>query len=66
MNLHDYEKQGQISGPRFYQEECIVYEETFVAVARFESIRMILVFAWHKDFILYQMDVKSVFLNEYI
>ena len=35
-------------------------------VARLESIRMLLVFACHKDFILYQIDVKSVFLNGYI
>ena len=45
----------------FNQEECIDYEETFAPVARLKSIRIIL--ACYKDFILYQMDVKSVFLN---
>ncbi|KAH9778649.1 hypothetical protein KPL71_007414 [Citrus sinensis] len=35
-------------------------------IARLESIRMLLAYACHKDFILYQMDVKSAFLNGYI
>ena len=35
-------------------------------VARLEAIRMLLAFACFKDFILYQMDVKSVFLNGFI
>ena len=50
----------------FNQEEGIDYEETFAPVARVESIRMHLAFACLKDFILYQMDVKSAFLNGYI
>ena len=45
----------------FNQEEWIDYEETFVPVARLEAIRMLLAFACFKDFVLYQMDVKSVF-----
>ena len=47
----------------FNQEEVIDYEETFAPIARLEAIRMLLTFACFKDFILYQMDVKSVFLN---
>ncbi|XP_024019082.1 uncharacterized protein LOC112090920 [Morus notabilis] len=50
----------------FNQEEGIDYEETFTPVARLESIRMLLAFASHKEFTLYQMDVKSAFLNGYI
>lgn len=50
----------------YNQEEGIDYEETFAPVARLESIRMLLAFACHKNFILYQMDVKSAFLNGYI
>ena len=45
----------------FNQEEKIDYEETFAPVARLEAIRMLLAFACFKDFVLYQMDVKSVF-----
>ena len=44
----------------------IDYEETFAPVARLEAIRMLLAFACFKDFVLYQMDVKSAFLNGFI
>ncbi|RVW72677.1 Copia protein [Vitis vinifera] len=50
----------------FNQEEGIDYEETFAPVARLEAIRMLLAFACFKDFVLYQMDVKSAFLNGFI
>ena len=50
----------------FNQEEGINYEETFAPIARLEAIRMLLAFACFKDFILYQMDVKSAFLNGFI
>ncbi|KAH9657681.1 hypothetical protein KPL70_023179 [Citrus sinensis] len=50
----------------YNQEEGIDFDETFAPVARLESIRMLLAYACHKDFILYQMDVKSTFLNGYI
>ena len=50
----------------FNQQEGIDYEETFAPVARLESIRMLLAYACYKDFVLYQMDVKSAFLNGYI
>ena len=50
----------------FNQEEWIDYEETIVPVARLEAIRMLLAFACFKDFVLYQMDVKSAFLNGFI
>jgi hypothetical protein len=39
------------------------FEETFAPVARLESIRILLVYAAHHSFKLYQMDVKSAFLN---
>ena len=48
----------------YNQQEGIDYEETFAPVARLEAIRMLLAFACHKNFILYQMDVKSYFSNE--
>ena len=50
----------------FNQEEGIDYEETFALVARLEAIRMLLAFACFKDFVLYQMDVKNAFLNDFI
>ena len=45
----------------YNQQEGIDYEETFAPVARLEAIRMLLAFACQKNFILYQMDVKSAF-----
>nr|CAN73842.1 hypothetical protein VITISV_008183 [Vitis vinifera] len=44
----------------------LVAQETFAPVARLEAIRMLLAFACFKNFVLYQMDVKSAFLNGFI
>ena len=57
---------AKLAAEGYNQEERIDFDETFVPVARLESIRMLLAFACHEDFILYQMDVKSSFLNGYI
>jgi hypothetical protein len=43
--------------------EGLDFGETFAVVAHLEAIRILLVFAAFKGFKLYQMDVKSVFLN---
>jgi hypothetical protein len=50
----------------FCQKEGVDFEETFSLVARIEAIRMLLAYAALKGFKLYQMDVKSAFLNGYI
>jgi hypothetical protein len=39
------------------------FEETFAPVARLESIRVLLAYAAHHSFKIFQMDVKSAFLN---
>ncbi|WVZ96883.1 hypothetical protein U9M48_042465 [Paspalum notatum var. saurae] len=44
----------------------IDYEETFAPVARLEAIHILLAFATSKGFKLFQMDVKSAFLNGFI
>nr|GEU94292.1 hypothetical protein [Tanacetum cinerariifolium] len=44
------------------QEEGIDYDEVFTPVARIEVIRLFLAYASFKDFMVYQMDVKSAFL----
>ncbi|GJU01522.1 putative ribonuclease H-like domain-containing protein [Tanacetum coccineum] len=44
------------------QEEGIDYDEVFAPVPRIEAIRLFLVYASYKDFVVYQMDVKSAFL----
>ena len=48
----------------YSQAEGIDYDETFAPVARLEVIRMFLAFATHFNFKVYQMDVKSAFMNE--
>ena len=47
----------------YNQEEGIDYGETFAPVARLEVVRLLLAFACMSGFKLFQMDVKSVFLN---
>ena len=39
------------------------FDETFAPIAKLESIRILLAIASHLNFKLYQMDVKSAFLN---
>ena len=47
----------------YSQMEGVDYDETFALVARMESIRILLALACHLKFKLYQMDVKTAFLN---
>lgn len=47
----------------YSQQEGIDYNETFAPVARLESICLLISFAAHFNITLYQMDVKSAFLN---
>ncbi|GJS31769.1 retrovirus-related pol polyprotein from transposon TNT 1-94 [Tanacetum coccineum] len=47
----------------YSQEEGTDYDETFAPVARIEAIRIFLAFATYMNFKVYQMDVKSAFLN---
>ncbi|GJR18901.1 putative reverse transcriptase, RNA-dependent DNA polymerase [Tanacetum coccineum] len=48
----------------YTQEEGIDYDGVFALVARIEAIRLLLAYASFKDFVVYQMDVKSAFLYE--
>jgi hypothetical protein len=47
----------------YSQVEGLDFGETFAHIARLEAIRILLAFAMPKGFKLYQMDVKSAFLN---
>ncbi|KAJ9552664.1 hypothetical protein OSB04_016709 [Centaurea solstitialis] len=47
----------------YSQQEGIDYDETFAPVARIEAIRIFLAYAAHKNIKVFQMDVKSAFLN---
>jgi hypothetical protein len=47
----------------YSQVEGLDFDETYAPVARLESIRILLAYATYHGFKLYQMDVKSAFLN---
>nr|GEV28953.1 hypothetical protein [Tanacetum cinerariifolium] len=56
--LHQFDRlQG------YAQEEGIDFEESFAPVARLEAIQIFIAYAVHKSFPIYQMDVKTAFLN---
>ncbi|GKG31451.1 copia protein, partial [Tanacetum coccineum] len=50
----------------YTQEEGIDYDEVFASVARIEAIRMFLAYASFKNFVVYQMDMKSAFVYDKI
>ncbi|GKE01192.1 retrovirus-related pol polyprotein from transposon TNT 1-94 [Tanacetum coccineum] len=47
----------------YKQEEGIDFEESFAPVARLEAVRMFIAFAAHRNITIFQMDVKTAFLN---
>ena len=47
----------------YTQKEDFDYEETFSSVAMIKSIRILLSMAAHKNYEIWQMDVKTAFLN---
>ncbi|GJY18097.1 retrovirus-related pol polyprotein from transposon TNT 1-94 [Tanacetum coccineum] len=47
----------------YHQEEGIDFEESFAPVARQEAIRIFIAYATYMNMIIYQMDVKTTFLN---
>jgi hypothetical protein len=50
----------------YSQVKGLDFDETYAPVARLESIRILLAYATYHGFKLYQMDVKSAFLNVHI
>ncbi|GJR02390.1 retrovirus-related pol polyprotein from transposon TNT 1-94 [Tanacetum coccineum] len=48
----------------YAQEEDIDFEESFAPVARLEAVWIFVAYAAHKSFPIYQMDVKTAFLND--
>nr|GEU80540.1 retrovirus-related Pol polyprotein from transposon TNT 1-94 [Tanacetum cinerariifolium] len=47
----------------YKQEEGIDFEESFAQVARLEAVGMFVAHAAHKNFTIFQMDIKTAFLN---
>ncbi|GJV19998.1 retrovirus-related pol polyprotein from transposon TNT 1-94 [Tanacetum coccineum] len=54
---------AQLVAHGYRQEEGIDFEESFAPVARLQAIRIFLAFAAHMNMVVYQMDMKTAFLN---
>ncbi|GKE62139.1 retrovirus-related pol polyprotein from transposon TNT 1-94, partial [Tanacetum coccineum] len=64
--IHEFDQlqnKVQLVAKGYHQEEGIDFEESFAPVTRIEAIRIFIVNAASKNMIVYQMDVKTVFLN---
>nr|GFB35700.1 hypothetical protein [Tanacetum cinerariifolium] len=57
------ENKARLVARGYRQEEGIDFEESFAPVARLEAIWIFLAYAAHKNMVVYQMDVKTTFLN---
>nr|GEW13116.1 integrase, catalytic region, zinc finger, CCHC-type, peptidase aspartic, catalytic [Tanacetum cinerariifolium] len=63
-NTKDHQLHKIIGDPKSsVRTRGIDYDETFVPVARIKAIHLFLAYAAHKDFTVFQMDVKTAFLN---
>ncbi|GKA01323.1 retrovirus-related pol polyprotein from transposon TNT 1-94 [Tanacetum coccineum] len=60
LYVHRYEK---LLTKGYAQEEGIDFDESFAPVARLEAVRIFIAYVAHKSFKIYQMDVKTAFLN---
>ncbi|GJR43284.1 retrovirus-related pol polyprotein from transposon TNT 1-94 [Tanacetum coccineum] len=56
-------QEAEFINPFCTREEGIDFEESFAPVARLEAVRIFIAYAAHKSFPIYQMDVKTAFLN---
>ncbi|GKC08535.1 retrovirus-related pol polyprotein from transposon TNT 1-94 [Tanacetum coccineum] len=65
-NMHEkycYSKQSRLVAKGDKHEEGINFEESFAPVVRLEAIRIFFAFAAHKNITIFQMDIKTAFLN---
>nr|GEV90836.1 hypothetical protein [Tanacetum cinerariifolium] len=53
----------QLVAKGYAQEEGINFKESFAPVARLEAVRIFITYTAHKSFPIYQMDMKTAFLN---
>ncbi|GKA19375.1 retrovirus-related pol polyprotein from transposon TNT 1-94 [Tanacetum coccineum] len=57
------ENKARLVAHSYRQEDGINFEESFAPVARLDAIRIFLAYAAHMNMVVYQMDVKTAFLN---
>ena len=60
-NVHTYKARLVVKG--FWQTHGVDYDETFLLVVMLKSIKILLVIATYYDYEIWQMDVKTSFLN---
>nr|GEZ47860.1 retrovirus-related Pol polyprotein from transposon TNT 1-94 [Tanacetum cinerariifolium] len=60
----DVLKKVRLVAKGYQQEEGIDFEESFAPVARIEAVRIFIANATNKNMTIYQMDVKTTFLND--
>ncbi|GKD49370.1 retrovirus-related pol polyprotein from transposon TNT 1-94 [Tanacetum coccineum] len=67
VNLDEFEgvlkNKARLVAKGYRQEEGIDFEESFAPAARIEAIRIFIANVVHKNMVVYQMDVKTAFLN---
>ena len=63
---NDIRNKARLVAQGYTQVEGVDFDETFAPVARIESIQVLLALSCHLKFKLYQMDVKSTFLNGFL
>ncbi|GJX02001.1 retrovirus-related pol polyprotein from transposon TNT 1-94 [Tanacetum coccineum] len=56
-------RKSRLVAKGYKQEEGIDFEESFAPVGRLEAVRMFVAYAAHKNFTIFQIDVKITFLN---
>lgn len=54
---------ARLAAQHYNHQEGIDFSETFAPVVRLETVRLLLSYAINHSIILYQIDVKSAFLN---
>ncbi|GJV32513.1 retrovirus-related pol polyprotein from transposon TNT 1-94 [Tanacetum coccineum] len=57
------QKKSRLVAKGYGQEEGIDFKESFAPVARLEAVKIFVAYAAHKNFLIFQMDVKTTFLN---
>nr|GEW03491.1 retrovirus-related Pol polyprotein from transposon TNT 1-94 [Tanacetum cinerariifolium] len=60
---YDVQNKARLVARGYRQEEGIDFEESFAPVARLEAIQIFIAYVAYKNIVVYQMDVKTVFLN---
>ncbi|GKA61734.1 retrovirus-related pol polyprotein from transposon TNT 1-94 [Tanacetum coccineum] len=56
-------QKAHLIGKGYDQKEGIDFEESFALIARLEAVRLFVMYAAHKSFPVYEMDVKIIFVN---